>query len=309
MIVVFEKIFAIATLLLLLSPCGFSQEKIGVIADTQSPLRTELLWSKAEHNIEATDTLFACLSKEPVSAVFFLGDLTAMGSRDRYWVPIDRFLATLHQKNIRTYAIPGNHEYSFPASAGIAEFYRRFPQARKLIEMQVIDSTAMVLLDTNYGKLSRKQKEEQAERYRHCMDSLQHDPAVRAIIVCVHQSPYTNSTGVGPAKEVQKRLIPVYAATPKAVLFLSGHSHNLERFRRYGKNFLVIGGGGGLRQPLLSHEKQRYYDLMPPDERLRFFYIIIERERNMLSVKAKGMDADDFSKQTEKEIMRISIKE
>ncbi len=301
---------AIYIIVLLLTVCNhvLSQQKIGVIADTQSPIWIELLWSETERNVEATDTLFARLLKEPVDALFFLGDLVAIGSYARHWVPVDAFLDALHQKGIRTYAIPGNHEYSIPAGWGIADFYKRFPDARKLIEIQTIDSIAMVLLDTNYSKLNRKQKEIQDLRYKICMDSLQNNPAVKAIIVCTHQPPFTNSTGVSPDKKIEERLVPTYMATPKAVLFLSGHSHNLERFRQLGKEFLVIGGGGGLRQPLLTSEKLKYTDLMHPTARIRYFYVIIERKRDKLHVKAKGMNADDFSEHIERQIVEIDIR-
>ncbi len=303
---VFKKIFFLPVFWLLFCTSGWSQ--IGVIADTQSPIWIELLWSKPENNVEATDRLLARLLQEPVSAVFFLGDLVAIGNYEPYWIPIDQFLAASCHNHISVYAIPGNHEYSFPASRGIADFYERFPRARALVEVQTVDSVAMVLIDSNYGELCREQKKKQAMRYRNVMDSLQNAPAVRAMIVCTHQPPYTNSTGVSPDKEVQKRLVPLYMDTPKAILFLSGHSHNLERFRQNGKNFLVVGGGGGLRQPLLSPEKQKYQDLIRADQRIRFFYVIIERKQHMLYVKAKGMNTDDFSQYMEKEILRIPIK-
>ncbi len=304
---IFKKISCIVAFALLFGNDVLPQQRIAVIADTQSPIRIEMLWSDAERNVEATDTLFSRLLKEHVSAIFMLGDLVAVGNCDEDWVPVDYFTAALRRKGIGVYAIPGNHEYSFPAGAGNATFYKRFPRAREPVQLKINDSVAMVLLDANYGKLSRKQKDVQAERYQHCMDSLQNAPAVRAIIVCTHQSPYTNSTGVKPSKEVQERLIPAYIAKSKAVLFLSGHSHNMEWFRQQGKDFLVVGGGGGLKQPLLNPQKQRYNDLMSDDQRIRFFYIVIERKGNVLSVKAKGMQADDFAKKTEKEILKIEI--
>ena len=277
-------------------------QRIAVIADTQAPMQTETLWLKEERNVEATSILFSRLLKENVDAVFMLGDLVAMGSREKDWTTVDYFTAALRRQSKNVYANPGNHEYSFPASAGIDEFYKRFPRAQATVQVYIINSVAMVLVDANYAHLSRSRKKSQEARYRQCLDSLQNDATVQVIIVCTHQPPFTNSTAVKSSKEVQKRLIPDYLSTPKAALFLSGHSHNMEHFREQGKDFLVAGGGGGLSQPLLAPQKRKYHDLIEDGQRIRFFYLIIEQKDNMLTVKAKGMPADDFTKDLEMEL-------
>ncbi len=282
-------------------------QRIAVIADTQAPQRVEMLWSEDEHNEEATGILFDWLLKERVAGVFMLGDLVAMGSVEEQWLPVDYFIAALRRKPTGVYAVPGNHDYSFPASEGLAEFYKRFPRAQSTIQVYTINSVAMVLVDANYGHLSRGQLKVQALHYRQCLDSLQNDASVQAIIVCTHQPPYTNSKGVKPSREVQQRLVPAYISTPKAVLFMSGHSHNMEHFCEQGKDFLVVGGGGGLGQPLLESEKRRYHDLIDDSSRIRFFYIIIERKGNILTARAKGMQADDFAKRLEMELVKIEL--
>ena len=303
----FENITSRILILAWLScSCAFSQG-IAVIADTQAPMRAEMLWLDEERNVEATGALFSRLLKEDVNGVFILGDLAAMGSRAKDWTAVDRFIASLRRQSTGVYATPGNHEYSFPASAGIAEFYKRFPRAQEMVQVYAIHSVAMVLADANYSHLSRSNKKLQDARYRHCLDSLQNDTTVRAIIVCTHQPPYTNSTAVKSSKEVQRRLVPVYISTPKAALFLSGHSHNMEHFCEQGKDFLVAGGGGGLSQPLLAPQKRKYNDLIDESQRIRFFYLIIEQKDNVLTVKAKGMPADDFTKNVEMNLLKITI--
>jgi Icc-related predicted phosphoesterase len=288
--------------------CGYAlSQRIAVIADTQAPQRVEMLWSENEHNTEATGVLFNRLLKEHVAGVFMLGDLVAMGSKEEQWISLDYFIAALRRKPVGVYAVPGNHDYSFPANVGIAEFYKRFPRARASVQVYTINSVAMVLVDVNFGHISREQKKVQAIRYHQCLDSLQNDVSVQAIIVCTHHAPYTNSTAVKSNKEVQRRLVPGYISTPKAVLFLSGHSHNMERFCEQGKVFLVVGGGGGLGQPLLAPERQKYSDLIEDEQKIRFFYVIIERENHILTVKAKGMQAGDFTKHLEMELVKIDL--
>jgi len=280
---------------------------IAVIADTQAPMQAEMLWLKEERNVEASSVLFSHLLKENVEDVLMLGDLVAMGSREKDWTRVDYFIAALRRQSKNVYAIPGNHEYSFPASAGIAEFYKRFPRAQEAVQIYTFNSVAMVLVDANYRHISQSRKKLQETRYRHCLDSLQNDTTVRAIIVCTHQPPYTNSTAVKSSKEVQQRLVPLYQSTPKAVLFLSGHSHNMEYFCVQDKNYLVAGGGGGLYQPLYELQKRKFNDLIDNGQRIRFFYLLIERKDNMLIVKAKGFFVNDFTKNIEMELMNIAF--
>ena len=288
--------------------CGYAfPQRIAVIADTQAPMRTEMLWLKEERNVEATQNLFNRLLKENVDEVFLLGDLVAMASREKDWKTVDYFISALRRQSIGVHAVAGNHDYSFPANAGIDMFFKRFPRARATVQVYTINSVAMLLVDANYSHLSQSRKKLQEARYRHCLDSLQNDTGVKAIIVCTHQPPYTNSTAVGPSKEVQKRLVPLFLSTPKAALFLSGHSHNMEYFYEHNKNFLVAGGGGGLSQPLSAPHKRKYHDLIDDGQRIRFFYLIIERKDNLLIVEAKGMQADDFTKNMEFNLLKIII--
>jgi len=288
--------------------CGYAfPQRIAVIADTQAPMRTETLWLTEERNTEATDVLFSRLLKENADGIFLLGDLVAMGSREEDWETTDYFIAALRRQSTGVYAVAGNHEYSFPANAGITEFYKRFPRARATVQAYTLHSVAMLLIDSNYSHLSNSRKKLQEARYRHCLDSLQNDTAVRVIIVCTHQPPYTNSTAVKSSKEVRQRIVPLFLSTPKAALFLSGHSHNMEHFCEQGKNFLVAGGGGGLAQPLTAPQKRKYHDLIDDGQRIRYFYLVIELKNNMLIVNAKGMPADDFTKNMELNLLKITI--
>jgi hypothetical protein len=82
------------------------------------------------------------------------------------------------------------------------------------------------------------------------LESLDADSTIQFIITGCHHSPYTNSRIVRPSKEVEQQFVPSFLSSRKSVLFLSGHSHNFEHYKIEGKDFLVIGGGGGLRQPL-----------------------------------------------------------
>lgn len=65
----------------------------------------------------------------------------------------------------------------------------------------------------------------------------------------------------GPANVFENILsaFKCFTESKKSILFLSGHSHNFERFNVKGKNLLVI-GGGVLHQPLHA-DKEDINDL------------------------------------------------
>jgi len=105
-----------------------------------------------------------------------------------------------------------------------------------------------------------------------------------------HHSPFTNSTIVKPSLAVQQHFVPTFMATKKAVLFLSGHSHNFEHFQLKDKDFLVIGGGGGLHQPLRNNNDQMH-DLSP-GYKPAFHYLEVKRIGNELDVLSRQLKPD-----------------
>jgi hypothetical protein len=127
------------------------------------------------------------------------------------------------------------------------------------------------------------------------MDSLDADPGITALIVCTHHAPYSNSKIVGSSKPVADLIVPIFDKSQKSKLFISGHSHNLEYFSdSIGKHFLVIGGGGGIAQPLVPVNKRKHDDKLMQDSKLLYFYLVIEKSGNCLKLIAKGF-REDFS--------------
>jgi hypothetical protein len=116
--------------------------------------------------------------------------------------------------------------------------------------------------------------ETQDRWYLETMNSLEADSLVRGIIVACHHAPYTNSRIVDPSDDVQQRFVPRYVISPKGKLFITGHCHAFEHFRQHEKDFLVIGGGGGLQQPLLLGEERLWVDLFPQATEKRMFHYL-----------------------------------
>jgi hypothetical protein len=79
---------------------------------------------------------------------------------------------------------------------------------------------------------------------------------------------------VSPSKEVRDSFVPLCLRYPKCRFFLSGHSHAFEHFREGGKDFLVIDGGGGQQQPLLTGADRRWEDLFPRKTERRMFHYL-----------------------------------
>ena len=291
--------FLYITILLLINIfCGFSQvvrnkQRIYFISDVQVPMLIEKFILKADRNEEARDSLFADITLQHPKNLFMLGDLTSKGSDEKAWRPLDNLLNSLKRINTKVYAIPGNHEYLRRSSAGTQMFEHRFHKEWLYGYLINVDSIAIVMLNSNIKDLGENELSKQLEWYKSEMNSLDSDPVVKAIIVCTHHAPYSNSKIVGSSEPVENLIIPVFEKTRKSKLFISGHSHNLEYFSdSIGKHFLVIGGGGGITQPLIPVNKRKYHDLLKQDIKPLYFYLVIEKNGNNLKLIARGFKKD-----------------
>jgi predicted MPP superfamily phosphohydrolase len=248
---------------------------------------------KSDRNKEARDSLFADIILQHPKNLFMLGDLTSKGSDEKAWGPLDNFLNSLKRINTEVYAIPGNHEYLRTSSAGTQMFERRFHREWFYGYSVIVDSIAILMLNSNINDLDENELSKQLKWYKSDMNFFDTDPAIKAIIVCTHHAPYSNSRIVGSSEPVDNLIIPVFEKSRKSKLFISGHSHNLEYFSdSIGKHFLVIGGGGGITQPLIPVDKRKYHDLLEQDIKPLYFYLIIEKNRDSLNLIARGFKKD-----------------
>jgi Icc-related predicted phosphoesterase len=251
-------------------------------------LWTEKIFLKAENNESATDALFKEIILQKPKSLFLLGDIVSAASSNSSWKAFDNNFELLKNNHIPVYAVPGNHEYMFLDNRANSNFLKRFPKYKNKGFFQAFDSIAVIMLNSNFDQLSKTENKQQNEWYIKTMDSLNKSSAIRFIIVACHHSPFTNSSVVSASKEVQRFFVPKYLESSKAKLFITGHSHNLEHFKYSGKDFLVIGGGGGPDQPLKKPEKQSWKDEISNDVKPRFFYIMIEKNQGKISVIVRG---------------------
>ena len=234
--------------------------------------------------------IFKDVDKMRPSGFFILGDLVSFGYKNKAWTAVDTYIRQCTKDSIPVYATLGNHEVMLNAKREQKNFRSRFPMydpagyygnrrfcGRDFIEfaISVKMTAAEILAQDNW--------------YNNAVKKLDNDPAVRFIIVGCHHPPYTNSRAVKPSMAVRQNFVPAFINSKKCVLFLSGHSHNFERFNMQGKCFLVIGGGGGLHQPLntkeVTHDISANYKPM-------FHYLVIRRFQDSLQIVSKRLKPD-----------------
>ena len=271
-----------------------SNTSIIFMSDTQSPMKVETLWLKYTDNDIATDRIYSAVALESnAAAVFHLGDIAAIGSSNGQWDAVEKQLAKLRQAKLPFYPIPGNHDYMFSTGRGMENFRRIFPEVKRMWYEVRVESVSIILLNSNFSDLSDEELSQQRVWYEEQLARLDKDPSVSTIIVATHHPPYTNSKIVRASTGVQKEFVPLFNKYGKCRLFISGHSHAFEHFRQQGKDFLVIGGGGGLLHPLRTGDKQKWQDLFPEKTDRRFFhYITCEIQKTGILVSVRRLNTE-----------------
>jgi len=267
-----------------------TRAEIAFISDTQAPMCVEKIFLKSNQNTLATELLFRDITQFKPRCLFILGDVVSKGPREKKWREMDRYLVAARSNGIPVYALLGNHDVMGNARKGEAQFNKRFPDQVNTGFIKIVDSVAVVLLNSNFKTLSTEQQKQQQEFCAEALAALDSDPAVQCIIVTCHHAPYSNSKIVGSNETVQEQFVPLFKRSKKAKLFMTGHAHDFEYFRFDGKYFLTIGGGGGLHQPLNTGE-----DRLPNeagDYNPEFQYVLVKRSGTQLSITSKRLKAN-----------------
>lgn len=283
----------VSAIILSFSYSAIAQTKSPTItftSDTQAPLFIERIIRKTGHNEKATEMIFKDVVARQPTSLFILGDVVSLGDKNAKWKNIDRYLQWCAKANIPVYATLGNHELMWSPKKGKQKFQARFPMHSPVGYFEISDSIAVILLNSNFSHMTSEEITQQDDWYHKTIKEFDDDPAIKFIIVGCHHSPYTNSKVVAPSLPVQTKFVPEFINSKKAVLFLSGHSHNFEQFKVEGKCFLVIGGGGGVHQPL-NTKNQSTYDLSP-NYKPMFHYLEVKRYKDSLTVISRRLKPD-----------------
>jgi Icc-related predicted phosphoesterase len=224
--------------------------EIDLVSDTQAPMGIEEIFLKSNHNTLATRKIFQDITQRKPKELLILGDVVSLGYKEKKWKDMDGYLENARTRGIPVTSLLGNHDVMFYPKDGETAFKKRFSDEINTGFTKIIDSIGFVLLNSNFKTLSTEQLLVQQEFYTKTLAQMDADSAVKIIIITCHHAPYSNSKVVGSNKQVQERLVPAFIQSKKAKLFITGHAHDFEHFVVTGKNFLTIGGGGGLHQPL-----------------------------------------------------------
>ena len=284
--------FALFSLVVAKSQAPFAGDStlMAFASDTQKPMWVETLFLKSNQNRQATKKIFNEFSQLKPKALFLLGDVVNLGYSNKQWKDMGGYLSDLRRQGIAVHAALGNHEVMGRAKKGENKFQTYFPEHVRTGYVKVVDSVAVVLLNSNFGKLTAADNEAQVKWYKTTLKELDNDPSIEYIITGCHHSPFTNSKIVGCSKGVEDKFVQPYLASAKSRLFVSGHSHNFEQYQVKGKDFLVIGGGGGLHQPLKTGEG--ILPDMAADYKPEFHYLTVKRCADGLQLKSYALKTD-----------------
>ena len=228
--------------------------RIAVIGDQQRTSRYEI-WRERKG---AHQAVVAAMMKQQPDAVVMLGDMVFDGADDDDWAFFDRLMQPVAKARVPVFPIYGNHEYLRSSRAAESNVRTRFPDVRSTWYSVVMDSVAFVMINTNFTRITDSMREHQKRWYDSTLLALDADASVRCIVVCGHHPPFTNSMNVSDDLEVQRSFVPLFLQRKKSRLWLSGHSHAFEHFRKEGREFIVAGGGGAPRHKLMADDELRH---------------------------------------------------
>lgn len=266
---------------------------VSFISDTQDPILFENLYMEYNNNSNARNLIFKNIVEQKAQSVIHLGDLVSAAFLPGSWKEIDSFKTGLHNKKIKFYPVPGNHEYFLFPGWGISTFRHRFPYASITGYKCRVKDAVIILLNSNADYLTGTELKKQLEWYRNSLKECEADTSVHFVIVGCHHSPYTNSKIVEPSEYVTKFFVPDFLNAKKTRFFISGHAHSFEHFMEKGKDFFVIGGGGGLQQPLKTGIEKQFNDLYADARPLRMFHFLnVKLYDNRMLLELKMMKND-----------------
>jgi Calcineurin-like phosphoesterase len=245
---------------------------------------------RSNNNIKATSLLFSDMLKNKPLSIYMLGDVVAIGSDNHKWRNVDRFMDSCRKYKIAVHGLLGNHDVMWTRRTGEKNFLKRFPDNVDIGYASITDSIAVIMLNSNFRKLSEMESQKQRRWYETTLRNLNRDSSIKTIIVSCHHSPYSNSKIVGSSSLVQRYFVPSFIKTSKCSLFISGHAHAFEHFKFSGKDFLVIGGGGGLHQPLDTSAK-RIPDIASRYKPM-FHYLSLQRTGDILLLTSHFVKPD-----------------
>ena len=217
--------------------------RLVVVGDFQRTAPLLEFWR--EQNDPERERVVRAIADAHPDLLAITGDCVFNGGSDGQWEAFDALVAPLYAERVPAIAAFGNHEYWSGRADAEAHLFARFPlDGHRHWFAFAFGPLRIVVLDANQGHLTDAEWRAQVAWYAGALGDFDRDPAVRGVVVMLHQPPYTNSTVTGDEAYVQADLVPPFARAKKTLAMLSAHVHSYERFARGGKVFVVSGGEG-----------------------------------------------------------------
>jgi predicted phosphohydrolase len=243
-----------------------------ILGDLQPTSRLEP-WR--ESNDPERERIVAHVAQRHPDFIALLGDLVFCGSSRAAWCDFDALWAPVTAARVPTFPVLGNHEYWVSRTAGLVNFFMRFPGLRgRRWYSATYGPVGLVFLDSNRHALTGFLWETQLRWLERTLDRFDAAPEIRGVLVMIHHPPYTNSTVTVDARHVQRDVVPAFAEAEKTLAMISGHVHSYERFVRGGKHYIVAGGGGGPRVRLAEGSRRRHADDVFAGPAMRSFHFL-----------------------------------
>lgn len=109
--------------------------------------------------------------------------------------------------------------------------------------VQRIENGAVVILNSNADKLEEEIQANQRQWYDSTLIQCNRDTSVRWIITVAHHSPFSNSDMVTGSEFIRNESLPAFYKSVKSKVWIGGHAHRFEHFRKKEKDFPAIGRG------------------------------------------------------------------
>lgn len=228
------------------------------------------VWGDTQAHPRVQRALACSIAAREPDLVIHTGDLSASGSQAGYdaYFELSAPLAGIPLRPAR-----GNHDGPEELFTGIFGLERSYYSL-------VQDSLHLIFLDSNLDLLPG------SAQYGWLAEELNSSPSLPRIIV-IHHGPF--SSGYHGGHSDLQLFLPVLCAKHRVSAVLSGHDHNYERLSHAQTAYIVSGGGGGYKRPVLR----------PRDPRSQFFlaryhYLILERQGDLLRLSAHDLRGGIF---------------
>ena len=262
-----------------------------VLGDTQRTMLYQMLMGREWDNHPERCLLIESLAQRAPDALVLVGDLVCWGELQSDWRYFDQVMAPVRTRDIPVLPVVGNHDYFVRRRQSLPRLVERFARlGDETWYEERLGDLALLVLDSNRGPIGLARWEAQRAWLESRARALDVDPAVRGVIFFGHHPPITNSLEIGPHGPSLGDLVPVFARTKKAMLYVSGHCHAYERFKSQGKTFVVSGGGGGPRQILRRGRWTRHADEYAGGRLRPFHYLWLTTDAAGLSVTVHGLE-------------------